>query len=82
MSSASAVRPATRGCGLVGALVRLLQGPDEFLSALEPLLDNDDPWVRALARLHLGKMRIVLGQGGRDADTYLRDGAGRVPGPR
>jgi hypothetical protein len=35
------------------------------------LLDNEDPWVRALARLHLGKMRNMLGQGGRDADAYL-----------
>jgi tetratricopeptide (TPR) repeat protein len=35
------------------------------------LLDNEDPWVRALARLLLGKMRIVLGQGGPDADAYL-----------
>jgi tetratricopeptide (TPR) repeat protein len=35
------------------------------------LLDNEDPWVRALARLQLGKMRIMLGQGGRDADAYL-----------
>jgi hypothetical protein len=57
--------------GLVDALERLLQGPQEFLSALEPLLDDEDPWVRALARLHLGKMRIMLGQGGRDADAYL-----------
>jgi predicted ATPase/DNA-binding SARP family transcriptional activator len=57
--------------GLVVPLERLLQGPEEFLSALEPVLDHDDPWVRALARLHLGKMRIMLGQGGRDADAYL-----------
>ena len=27
--------------------------------------------MRALARLHLGKMRIMLGQDGRDADAYL-----------
>ena len=27
--------------------------------------------MRALARLQLGKMRIMLGQGGRDADAYL-----------
>jgi tetratricopeptide (TPR) repeat protein len=39
--------------------------------AFEPLLDSEDPWVRALARLHLGKMRVMLGQGGRDADAYL-----------
>jgi len=48
-----------------------LQGPDAFLPAFEPLLDDEDPWVRALARLQLGKMRIMLGQGGRDADAYL-----------
>jgi hypothetical protein len=50
---------------------RMLQAPDAFLPAFEPLLDNEDPWVRALARLHLGKMRIVLGRDGRDADAYL-----------
>ncbi|MGH3402686.1 MAG: AfsR/SARP family transcriptional regulator, partial [Streptosporangiaceae bacterium] len=49
----------------------MLQAPDEVLPAFESLLADDDPWVRALARLHLGKMRIVLGQGGRDADAYL-----------
>ena len=57
--------------GLVAALERMLQAPDAFLPAFEPLLDNEDPWVRALARLQLGKMRIMLGQGGRDADAYL-----------
>jgi predicted ATPase len=57
--------------GLVVPLERMLQAPDAFLPAWEPLLDNEDPWVRALARLQLGKMRIMLGQSGRDADTYL-----------
>ena len=55
----------------VAPLERMLQAPDAFLPAFEPLLDNEDPWVRALARLHLGKMRIMLGQDGRDADAYL-----------
>jgi len=55
----------------VAPLERLLQGPDAFLPAFEPLLDDEDPWVRALARLQLGKMRIMLGQDGRDADAYL-----------
>ena len=49
----------------------LQQGPDAALTAFEPLLDDEDPWVRALARLQLGRMRIVLGQGGQDADAYL-----------
>jgi tetratricopeptide (TPR) repeat protein len=56
---------------LVAPLERMLQAPDTFLPAWEPLLANEDPWVRALARLQLGKMRIMLGQGGRDADAYL-----------
>jgi predicted ATPase/DNA-binding SARP family transcriptional activator len=56
---------------LITPLERMLQAPDAFLPEWESLLDNEDPWVRALARLQLGKMRIVLGQGGRDADAYL-----------
>ncbi|MEU4154313.1 BTAD domain-containing putative transcriptional regulator [Streptomyces sp. NPDC026659] len=57
--------------GLVGALVRLLRRPEEALTAFEPLLADEDPWVRALARLHMGKMRIVLGWSGQDADAHL-----------
>lgn len=57
--------------GVVGALERLLQAPEEPLPAWEPLLADEDPWVRALARLHLGKMRIELGREGRAADEYL-----------
>ncbi|MFE6165372.1 BTAD domain-containing putative transcriptional regulator [Streptomyces sp. NPDC056486] len=57
---------------LVTALERMLHGPDAVLSAFEPLLDSEDPWVRALARLHMGKTRIMLGHGGRDADAHLQ----------
>ncbi|MDT0456313.1 BTAD domain-containing putative transcriptional regulator [Streptomyces sp. DSM 41527] len=57
--------------GLVAALERLLQTPDAFRPAFEALLGNEDPWVRALARLQLGKMRIVLGQDGSEADAHL-----------
>jgi hypothetical protein len=49
----------------------MLQAPDAYLTAFEPLLDSADPWVRALARAHVGKARIVFGQGGPDADEYL-----------
>lgn len=35
------------------------------------MLDNEDPWARALARLQLGKMRVMLGHAGSDADEYL-----------
>jgi predicted ATPase/DNA-binding SARP family transcriptional activator len=58
--------------GLVIPLERMLREPAAVLSAWEEVsLDNEDPWVRAMARLHLGKTRIMLGQGGRDADAYL-----------
>ncbi|MFI6685542.1 BTAD domain-containing putative transcriptional regulator [Streptomyces sp. NPDC050485] len=57
--------------GFVAPLERMLQGPEASLPAFETLLDDEDPWARALARLHLGKMRIVLGRGGRDADANL-----------
>ncbi len=53
------------------ALERLLHGPDAALTAFEPLTADEDPWVRAVARLQLGKMRVMLGHGGHDADAYL-----------
>jgi predicted ATPase/DNA-binding SARP family transcriptional activator len=56
---------------LTAALERMVQAPDAFQAAWEPLLTDDDPWVRGLARLQLGKMRIQLGWGGQDADEYL-----------
>ncbi|MFJ9615714.1 BTAD domain-containing putative transcriptional regulator [Streptomyces noursei] len=52
-------------------LERMLHAPDAFLPALEPLLAHEDPWVCAMARLHLGKTRIMLGHAGRDADAHL-----------
>ncbi|MET8832419.1 BTAD domain-containing putative transcriptional regulator [Micromonospora sp. NPDC004540] len=56
---------------LVDPLERMLQAPEAAVTAWEPLLDNDDPWVRALARWQAGKMRIMFGQGGRDAEAGL-----------
>ncbi|MFI5562629.1 BTAD domain-containing putative transcriptional regulator [Amycolatopsis japonica] len=56
--------------GLVVPLERMLAG-DEALPAWEPVLADENPWVRALGRLHLGKMRVTLGRPGREADEYL-----------
>ncbi|MFC8800959.1 BTAD domain-containing putative transcriptional regulator [Promicromonospora sp. NPDC057138] len=56
--------------GLVGPLEQMLQGSDP-LRAWESVLDNEDPWARALARLQLGKMRVMLGHAGREADAHL-----------
>jgi predicted ATPase len=57
--------------GLVAPLERMLQEPDASSSVFEPLLDSEDPWVGALARWQLGKMQIMTGQGGRDAEASL-----------
>ncbi|MEU5258587.1 BTAD domain-containing putative transcriptional regulator [Amycolatopsis sp. NPDC021455] len=57
--------------GLVVAMERLLREPEAALSAFEPALEDEDPWVRALARLQLGKMRVLSGQGSREAEEYL-----------
>ncbi|MVU79102.1 AAA family ATPase [Nocardia sp. ET3-3] len=56
---------------LVAALERLFQGPEAMLTAFEPELTDADPWVRALARLQMGKMRVVLGQDGPEVDEYF-----------
>jgi len=57
--------------GLVTPLERMLQEPGAPLSAWEPVLDNEDPWERALARLQLGKMHSMLGQGALEAEANL-----------
>ena len=56
---------------LVIPLESMLRSPETALTAWDALLDSDEPWVRALARWQAGKMRIMLGQGGRDAEAYL-----------
>jgi predicted ATPase/DNA-binding SARP family transcriptional activator len=57
--------------GFVAALERTLHGPEAVLSAFEALLGDKDPWVRAIARLQLGKMRILMGQDEQDGGAYL-----------
>ncbi|NUR63716.1 MAG: AfsR/SARP family transcriptional regulator [Catenulispora sp.] len=56
---------------LIRPLMRILEDPGSALTAFAPQLDDPDPWVRALARLQMGKMRVLFGDGGRDADAYL-----------
>jgi predicted ATPase/DNA-binding SARP family transcriptional activator len=56
---------------LVAPLERMLQARGDVMSAWDSVLDNEDPWVRALARLQLGKMQIMLGQASREAEANL-----------
>ncbi|MFD2416896.1 BTAD domain-containing putative transcriptional regulator [Amycolatopsis pigmentata] len=60
------------GLRLAIPLERLLCEPDAALPAWESLLDDEDPWVRALSRLHIGKMRMMLGQG-EDVQAYFEE---------
>ena len=70
--------------GFVAPLERMLREPTDFLSAFDPLLDDDDPWTRANARLTRGRMRILLGRDERDADADIEAALGefRVIGER
>ncbi len=56
---------------LIAPLEHMLRSPGDVLSAWEPMLGSEDPWVRAMGRLQLGKMRGVLGEGGFEADAQL-----------
>ncbi|MEW9528259.1 BTAD domain-containing putative transcriptional regulator [Microbispora sp. NPDC049125] len=55
--------------GFVAPLERMLREPMEFLSAFEPLIAGDDPWVRAQARLARGRLRLTLGGDDTDVDV-------------
>ncbi|MBA6437492.1 BTAD domain-containing putative transcriptional regulator [Streptomyces sp. GMR22] len=64
------------GVKFIAVLERMLHAPEAALTAFAPLLDDEDPWVRALARWHMGKMRIVFGRDGRDGrDSQDRKGS-------
>ncbi|RJO75833.1 helix-turn-helix domain-containing protein [Nocardia panacis] len=71
--------PALR---LVVPLEAMLRSPAGCLPAWEALLVDADPWVRALARLHLGKIRSQLGLEGADAYLELALNEFRVLGER
>jgi tetratricopeptide (TPR) repeat protein len=53
-------------------LERLLRAPDEAVTAFESLLESPDPWVRAIARWQVVKMRIVFGQGSGEVEAQLK----------
>ncbi|GLW13104.1 SARP family transcriptional regulator [Microtetraspora sp. NBRC 13810] len=57
--------------GFVGPLERMLREPTEFLSAFEPLIADDDPWVRAQARLARGRLRLTHGRDETDVDVDI-----------
>lgn len=62
--------------GFVAPLARMLRAPTDFLTAFDPLLDDDDPWTRANARLTRGRMRIMLGRDEADADVDITTALG------
>ncbi|MEV4216771.1 BTAD domain-containing putative transcriptional regulator [Nonomuraea sp. NPDC049725] len=46
--------------GFVRLWERMLRDPTGFLPALEPLISDEDAWVRAQARLARGRLRLTL----------------------
>ncbi|MGI5221513.1 BTAD domain-containing putative transcriptional regulator [Nocardia sp. CA-290969] len=65
------VRAGHPALAFIDALKSILRGPEALPTAFEPLLTHEDPWVRALACLQMGKMRIILGQDGPQVQDYL-----------
>ena len=57
--------------GFVAPLERMLREPTDFLPAFEPLIVDDDPWVRAQARLARGRLRLVLDSDETGVDTDI-----------
>ncbi|MEU5154747.1 BTAD domain-containing putative transcriptional regulator [Glycomyces sp. NPDC021274] len=57
--------------GFTEPLYRMLKAPDDFLSAFDPLVEGDDPWVRAQARLSRCWLRLSIGSDETDADDEL-----------
>ncbi|MEV1001465.1 BTAD domain-containing putative transcriptional regulator [Nonomuraea sp. NPDC050202] len=60
--------------GFVAPLERLLENPAEVMPAFEPLIADDDPWVRAQARLSRARFRLTLERDETDVDTDLEIG--------
>ncbi|MFG1822389.1 BTAD domain-containing putative transcriptional regulator [Microbispora bryophytorum] len=60
--------------GFVAPLERMLREPTEFLSAFEPLIAGDDPWVRAQARLSSARLRYTLRGDETGVDSDLETG--------
>src|SRR5690606_16519946 len=52
-------------------LERVLRDPAHAAEAFTVLLDEEDPWLRAIGRLHLGKQRALRGDGSTEVDAAL-----------
>jgi predicted ATPase/DNA-binding SARP family transcriptional activator len=65
-------------------LERLLRAPEEAVPAFESLLESPDPWIHAMARWQVGKMKTIFGQGGQEvvADLELALAEFRALGER
>ncbi|MFC4337024.1 BTAD domain-containing putative transcriptional regulator [Salininema proteolyticum] len=59
--------------GFSALLERMLREPENFLPAFEPLIVDDDPWVRAQARLTRARMRLALAADETDVDSDIRE---------
>lgn len=70
--------------GFVALWERMLQEPTDFMPAFEPLIADDDPWVRAQARLTRGRFRLILGgdETGVDSDAEIALAEFRTLGDR
>ncbi|WP_066369981.1 BTAD domain-containing putative transcriptional regulator [Herbidospora mongoliensis] len=57
--------------GFIVPLERILRDPENFLSAFDPLVSDDDPWVSAQARLSRARLRLTIGGDATGVDTDI-----------
>ncbi|MFG3338286.1 BTAD domain-containing putative transcriptional regulator [Glycomyces sp. NPDC048151] len=57
--------------GFIKPLARMLEAPADFLSAFDPLVEDEDAWVRAQARLARGRLRLMIGSDETDVDSDM-----------
>ncbi|MFD9885803.1 BTAD domain-containing putative transcriptional regulator [Streptomyces alboflavus] len=56
---------------MVDLMERMLAEPLEFLAAFEPMLTDEDSWVRAQARLNRSRLRLTVGRVEPDTDRDM-----------
>ncbi|MGK5684741.1 BTAD domain-containing putative transcriptional regulator [Actinoplanes sp. URMC 104] len=65
--------PALRLIPPLAAMFNDEVGPDSGFALAEPLFDDPDPWLRAVAKLFVAQMRLNFGQSAEVAEADMRE---------
>nr|WP_296069523.1 BTAD domain-containing putative transcriptional regulator [uncultured Actinoplanes sp.] len=65
--------PALRLLKPLSIMFEDVNGPERGIAMVEPLFDDPDPWLRAIARMILAQLRLNFGQSAEVAEAELRE---------